>query len=353
LSGQAARVETPPRQEFFVRPWSACQSAWSKLAARANGATLYHDGRWLGLLEQAYGFEVLVAAIAAGSELLAACLLARSANALRPRIVALPFSDACPPLAVEPAIVPVLLEALAGRPMARGGYEIRGAALPAPWQVANCFDEWVIDLTRPRAELSRRTASHFRRQVRRAIQNGLSVRCGSSIDDLYTFYQLMAETRHRKGLPVQPLRFFKRALALFSPVGDLEIWSATEKGRVVAAGIALKAFDCLHYKWSARRLGCSSGAAHLLTWSMIERHAAMARALNLGRTDARNAGLVRFKMEAGAQAVPLPYSFYPQAPGRISAEVLSGPMLMLSQVWRRLPGFATRTLGSALYRYLA
>lgn len=337
----------------MVQPWTTCRSAWRNLATRANGATLYHDERWLNLLEQVYGFKIVVAGIADGADLNAACLLARTKNPFKSRFVALPFSDTCPPLGVDAALVGALSEALTAQPMPRGGYEIRGTALPDPWRVVDCFGEWTVDLTRPVAELSRRTASHFRRQVRRALENGLSVRCGSSIDDLYAFYQLMAETRHRKGLPVQSLRFFKRAHELFSPIGDIEIWSVNDKDRVIASGLVLRAFDCLHYKWSARRTDSAAGAAQLLIWSMIERHAGITRSLNLGRTDARNSGLVRFKKEAGAEAVPLPYSFYPAAPSQVSAEVLSGPMLLLSHAWRRLPAIATRALSSALYRYMA
>ena len=250
-------------------------------------------------------------------------------------------------------MIPLLGDALVAHPLPRGGCEIRGAALPEPWRVEDCFGEWMVDLTRPMAELSRRTASHFRRQVRRANETGLSVRCGSSIDDLYAFYELMTETRHRKGLPVQSLRFFKRAHELFSPLGDLEIWSVMEKGRVIASGLMLRSFDCLYYKWSARSTNSPAGAAQLLIWSTIERHAGLTPALNLGRTDARNTGLVRFKKEAGADPVPLPYSFYPTAPAQVSAEALSGPMALVSRVWRRLPRIATRALSPALYRYLA
>ncbi|HKD69626.1 MAG TPA: GNAT family N-acetyltransferase [Candidatus Binataceae bacterium] len=340
-------------KRFVVQSLASCRPSWKQLATRANGATLYHDERWLRLLEEVYGFKITVAGVYEGSSLEAACLLARTRNPFKPRFLALPFSDTCPPLAADPALMPLLGNALTMHPMPRAGCEIRGVALPEPWRVVDCFGEWTVDLTRPLAELSRRTASHFRRQVRRGIESGLSVRCGSSIDDLYGFYQLMAETRHRKGLPVQSLRFFKRAHELFSPIGDSEIWSVIEKGSVIAAGLMLRSFDCLHYKWSARRTDCPAGAAQLLIWSAIERHAGITSSLNLGRTDARNAGLVRFKKEAGAKPAPLPYSFYPKAPAQVSAEVLSGPMLLLSRAWRRLPKTATRTLGSALYRYMA
>lgn len=348
-------VSAAPRhgEEVALQRWSCGQQLWRNLATPANGATLYHDERWLRLLEQSYGFEITMAAIRDGAGLGAACILAQTKNPFKRRLVALPFSDTSPPLAVDPGLIPLLADGLAAQKPPRGGYEIRGIALPSPWQVADCFSEWSIDLKRPLAEISRRSASHFRRQVRRALEGGLSVRCGSSLEDLYGFYQLMMETRHRKGLPVQSMGFFKRAHQLFSPAGDIEIWSVSQNGRVIAAGLMLRAFDCLHYKWSARRADSFSGAAHLLLWNAIERHHGITGSLNLGRTDVRNAGLVRFKKEAGAEPSALPYSFYPSAPNQVSAEVLSKPMRVLSQAWRRLPPFATRALSAAVYRYMA
>ncbi len=353
MSTLAMSAASRQSEELVLEKRASGNQSWRNLATPANGATLYHDERWLRLLEQAYGFEITIAGIRDGTELGAACLLARTKNPFNRRSLALPFSDSCPPLATDPGLLPLLGEGLIGQTAPRGGYEIRGIALPAPWQVVDCFGEWSVDLRRPIAEISRRSASHFRRKVRRSIEDGLSVRCGSSLEDLYAFYQLMMETRHRKGLPVQSIRFFKRAHELFSPASDIEIWSVTQRGQVIAAGLMLRAFDCLHYKWSARRTDSPSGAAHLLLWSVIERHTGITGSLNLGRTDVRNAGLVRFKKEAGAEPSALPYSFYPKAPSQISAEVLSGPMLMLSQVWRRLPPLATRALSTAIYRYMA
>jgi Acetyltransferase (GNAT) domain len=342
-----------PDGQWILRPWTSGDETWNDLATADNGATLYHDPRWLRLLEEAYGFKIVIAAIAHGSQLAAACLLARAKNPFKPRLVALPFSDTCPPLATDPSALCGLADGLMRQAPSRGGCEVRGVALPDPWQVVNCFEDWAVDLRRPLAELQRRCASHFRRQVRRAVETGLSVHCGSSLDDLYDFYQLMVETRSHQGIPVQPLRFFKRVHQLFSPAGDIEIWSVRQGGQPIVSGLMLRSFGGLHYKWSARRADSQAGAAQALTWSVIERHAGISQSLNLGRADSRNTGLVRFKKESGAEPAPLPYSFYPSAPNQVSAEVLSGPMKVLSQAWRRLPPSATRALSTLIYRYMA
>lgn len=346
--------ENPPlRGEFEMRPWVRGPQPWTSLATPGNGATLSHDDRWLRLLQRAYGFKIAVATVSDGCEPAAACVLARSNNPLNPRVIGLPFSDSCPPLAIDQSASAELAGSLLEQRMWRGGFELRGIALPAPWQVVDCFAQWSLDLRQSAAQLERRCAAHFRKKARRAAESGLSVQCGSSLEELYGFYGLMLQTRSRQGVPVQPLRFFKLVRELFSPGGDFEIWSVHQRGRLLACGIILRAFGTLHYKWSARSIDGDSGASHLLCRSVIEKHAGAAVSFNLGRTDVRNAGLVRFKKEAGAEAAALPYSFYPNAPKQVSAEVLSGTALVLSQVWRRLPLRATRVLSSALYRYMA
>ena len=136
-------VEPGSNPRFTVRRWDSHREAWNNLTNADNGATLYHDERWLQALEQAYGFEIVIAAIADGCAS-AACLLARTKNPFKPRLVALPFSDTCAPLASDPSAIPPLLEAISARASARGGCELRGIAAPPPWQRVDCFDEWMV-----------------------------------------------------------------------------------------------------------------------------------------------------------------------------------------------------------------
>jgi hypothetical protein len=200
----ALRDNPPPLREFELRPWSGGAQPWTSLATAAHGATLAHDERWLRVLQRAYGFKLAVASIGAGAQPGAACVLARSRNPFNPRAIALPFSDTCPPLAIDQSALNDLVDGLMGQRIGRAGCELRGIALPAPWQVVNCFAEWNVDLRQTAAQLERRCAAHFRRKARRAAESGLSVHCGSSLAELDGFYGLMLQTRSRQGVPVQP-----------------------------------------------------------------------------------------------------------------------------------------------------
>ena len=131
------------------------------------------------------------------------------------------------------------------------------------------------------------------------------------------------------------------------------MWIARENHEDVASAVFLRDGDVVHYKWGARRSNNRSCANHLLFWNAIEEFANRTRLLDLGRTDIRNQGLMRFKNELGASASPMPSSFYPRAPRQVSPEVLTGSRAIVARIWRRLPIFATELAGRVTYRFLA
>jgi GNAT acetyltransferase-like protein len=337
-----------------VRPWEEGREAWDRLISVASGVNLYHRVRWIETLRRSYGLRLYLAiAESDRGEPMAACVFARSKNPFAPRLVSLPFSDSCPPLAVDPDASRQLVGWLAAHKLARGGYEIRGLGAPAPWAVADCFCNWILDVSRPLATIERGLSSSCRRKIRSAQNGGVEIDRATGLPAIRRFYILMAEARRRQGVPVQPLRFFELLHQLFDDGKDVELCFASQRGRDVACDFILRDGDWLYYKWGARRTESPFGATQLLMWSVIQEHAGKSRFFDLGRTDKRNAGLNQFKRELGAVAHPVPYAFFPEAPSRISAEVLSPRDRVLAAIWSRLPLPATRVLSSALYGYLA
>jgi len=73
---------------------------WAELVARAPAASIFHHPAWLGLLRRRYGYPIAGAAVLdAGGRPLAGLPIALVSSPLTGRrLVALPFSDSCPPL---------------------------------------------------------------------------------------------------------------------------------------------------------------------------------------------------------------------------------------------------------------
>jgi hypothetical protein len=338
--------------ELAIEPLSKALPRWRALLQEMDGATLYHREPWLRALERAYRLKLSVATLSADGRIIAGCVFARGAHPLRPRMVSLSFSDFCPPLSLDDQAREILLSALAANPPAPR-LEIRGVEPSAQWIAERSFQRWVLDLSRPAAPVISEMSRHFRYNARRAATSGVRVEKGSSAEHVRRFYRLQLQARRRLGLPAQPLGFFLAVRDEFAPEANVELWFATRKGRDFAALFVLRDGCTLHCKWSARAIDSPQGVSHLLNTALVEEYAGRVSALDLGRADARNAGLVRFKSELGARAFALPYAYFPKAPRNRSSEAMGLFGRAASRVWRHLPAPLARLVGASLYRFFA
>ncbi len=336
--------------QLKLQRFSEGAASWRALLASAPGVTLYHRESWARLLTRAYGLSLWLALLEEGTEVIAGCLFARSP--ISRRFTSLSFSDQCPPLTRRADGDRQLLERLAARADSHASYEVRGIGGVAGWQTVECFANWQLDLDRSLTRIESGLALNFRRNLRRASRQAITIERGSSIELVRRFYAMQLQSRRRMGLPPQPWRFFELAREIFGECGGFEVWIARENGEDVASAVFLTDRDVVYYKWGARRANYRSLANHLLFWRAIEEFAGRARILDLGRADIRNQGLMRFKAELGASAVTLPSSYYPRAPKQVSSEVLTGGRAFLAGIWSRMPMVATRLAGRFLYRYL-
>lgn len=343
---QSLPMESLERSEVHLRPLSTRLAQWNKFVASVRTATLYHRGPWLDLLREAHGVEIQVATVEAGSEIIAGCLLARSRRPFSRRLISLPHCDLCPPLSKDGNGLAALFDGLA-----RTGhrYELRGVLAPAPWKAVDCFAHWSISMQRPIEMVH----PDFRRNARRAAEAGVRVSKGSGLEYVKRFYTLQLATRRRQGIPPRPFRYFRALHRIFSARGQVEVWLAQHNGRDAAAQLLIRDGDCIYGAGNARAMHLPRGANHMLFMNVIEEYDGRVRAWHLGRTDVRNRGLNDFKRHSGAVATPLPYSFLPVTPCRVSAEVLSGPTRIASSLWRRLPLWSTRVLGATIYEMIA
>jgi hypothetical protein len=349
---QAATLRVISREpELKIVPLEQARTEWDALTGSHPEATLYHRGPWLEVLRRAFGVRPSVAIRGDSDSTRAACLLAQG-NPIRRSLISLPFSDFCPPLAVNDSARESLLSGLAAI-QNQPRLEMRGVAGNYPWNVLYHFQRWTLDLARPFPAIEKAADRETRRHLRRAREAGVSVECSRDAEAMDFFFNLQLESRRRLGVPSQPLKFFRTVYEVFAKLDSIEVWFALHQGKRIAAVVVLRDGNDLHAKWSARAAGMPDGASHMIFMAIAEHHAQHATSLDFGRTDSRNRGLSRFKRELGAAATDLPYSYFPQMPNVTSAENLTGVWQTASRVWRNLPLPVTRVLNNVTYRYLA
>jgi hypothetical protein len=346
-------LTTPDGGELRFASFAEHGEQWIKFAAQIPDATLYHSRPWVELLRAAHGIKILVATLEYRSGPVAGCLFARPTRPFARRLISLPDSEHCGPLAKDEEARNAFLSALASHPRARAGFEIHGAPTPpTPWETVDTFAQWTVEMQRPLEKLHQALDRDVRRNMRHAVEAGIAVERGDSLAYLRRFYRLHLDTRRRLGVPPRPFRYFKLLHQIFSRAGALSVWIARLRDNDLAGLVMLQDGDALYAKMNARSIDCPNGANHLMFVSAMDAFAGRVRRWDLGRVDVRNRGLRDFKKRLGATSTPLPYAYFPRAPRNISSEVLSGPTQILSQAWRRLPLWTTRVLGTVVYGFL-
>jgi CelD/BcsL family acetyltransferase involved in cellulose biosynthesis len=327
---------------------------WLRLAERAPQASVFHHPLWLGLLGRHYRYPLAVVAVLdAAREAVAGLPVALVASRLTGRrLVALPFSDTCPPLFAgdAPADAPARLAAAVDdlRRARDLPIEVR-AAFPELAAPITRFHQHRVDLTPGLEEVERRYASQVRRNVRKARREGVDVRRRVDAGALEDFYALHLRTRRRLGVPTQP-KAFVLGLGALLDAGHGFVSIAALGGRPVAAAVFLHAGGTLTYKYGASDPEFQQARPNNLVFSdaIAWGCAQGLRELDLGRTDLGHEGLRSFKRSWGADEQPLCHTYAggpPPDPGPSLAERVLAPVI------RRGPALTGRVIGEVLYRH--
>jgi Acetyltransferase (GNAT) domain len=325
---------------------------WSAFVARSPDASVFHHVGWLSLLREQYGYRILARCVTEGDRIVAGIPFAHVRSRLTgQRLVALPFSDVCPPVSDGDGGELALrtLAASITERYERDGIEVevRGALGDLPAR-GKSFYHHRLGLTSDIEAVRAGFNSRVRRGVARAERDGVEVIRGTSLRELDAFYRLHLRTRRRLGVPTQPKRFIRRFASLFEH-GLGFVLLSTWEGQPISGAVFLCFNGVLTYKYSASapealkqrpnhamlmeamRWGCEHGL----------------HTLDFGRTDLDGEGLRAFKRGWGAAERQVSYVGL----SRAQPALRSGVPGYLSKVISNSPPIAGRLVGEALYRH--
>lgn len=330
---------------------------WEQLRKRADGGTVFHHPAWLGLLQAQYGYKITAWCLEGEGARLAGGLpvaLVRS-RLTGTRLVALPFSDATPPLtdrAGGAAVAGFGAAVARTRAECKLDLEVHGEVDGAAGaHVVDAYVQHRLALERDvEAVRARFSKSQVKRGIAKARREGVVIDRGVDADALRRFYRLHQRTRRHQGVPTQPKRFILGFVELFR-AGLGFVLIARHDGCDIAAAVFLVAGGTLTYKYGAsdrRHLGLRPN--NLLFMEAIEWGCANGvRVLDFGRTDLENEGLRAFKRAWGAEEAPLRHTYFAERP---PAKVPGRAQRALGPLIRRAPAPFGRLVGEALYRHV-
>ena len=350
---------------FIVDPLA--DSRWDDLLARHPRASAFHSRGWLEALKRTYGYEPVVLTTTERGPLENGLAVCRVKTWLSRRLVSLPFSDHCDPLVdcsddLAAMIAFLVDEVRQGgwrsfelRPRAwelpPGGVEGSSEAGAVALGQTSAYTLHAVDLRGTAGEIFRRLhPSCTRRAIRRAEREGLQYDRGRSDSLLAAFYGLFRLTRHRLGLPPQPLSWFRNLVTCLGEA--VTIHTASKDGKPVAAILTLSFKRNLVYKFGGsdahnHRLG---GMPFLFWRAIQDARDSGVEEFDLGRSDLNQPGLIAFKDHLGAPRSTLTYFRHPA--GRAGHAGRDRALGVVRRVFAHLPDSVLDLAGKFFYRHL-
>ncbi|MGH2839098.1 MAG: GNAT family N-acetyltransferase [Thermoleophilaceae bacterium] len=324
---------------------------WEDFVGRAARATMFHHPAWLALLAGQYRYDFAASCVLDGDGRVVAGLpWARIDSRLTgTRLVALPFSDACPPL-TDGASEEELARAVDEHRTPTGlGLEVRWGMDSLSGEAVQRYWRHTLRLEEDSAAVERRARAGIRRGASKARREGLTFERRTDAAAIDAFYKLHLRTRKHQGVPTQAKRFIDGLGSLFDR-GHGFVALVLDGDRPVAAAVFLQLRDHLIYKYGASDRAALSKRPNNLLFSEVIRWGCEAgcRELDFGRTDLHHDGLREFKLGWGTEESPLHHTYsgmdVPDS-GESAMQRLMGPAI------RHSPPSVSRLVGVALYRH--
>ncbi len=352
----------------ILTPWD--HEEWDRYVAGHPGATMYHTSAWCRVVSETgrYAVRCPVTRSAGGISGLVPALEIRS-RLTGNRLVCLPFSDVCYPLADDESAADAIVRGIVelrekrglafaemrGAPAVRSGtFDSVAAADRLGFQSHHHFLSYVLPLDRDTDKVKKTfSKTAVRQTINKSARLGVTVRQGQGPDDLKDFFRLYALNRKRHGIPPQPIRFFSLIMERLLDEPRAMLYLAEFEGRAVASLIAVRYRGTVYAKYE----GIDESYRHVLPvyallWKSIE-DACLAgeRWYDFGRTAADNVGLNEFKSRWGTERIDLPYLFYPPREGLSVVKGSSLQYRLFTAAFRRMPVGVSVRLGARLFRH--
>ena len=331
---------------------------WRKLVDQAP-SDVFHSPSWIQVLTDTYGWDAHAYVILDDrGEPCAGIPFCRITDIFGERIVALPFSDYCDPIANDPNAWRVLVDQLL-REHRLIIVRCLHSNLPLADERFSAFKQakWHgLDLRPELGAIWNAMHDSTHRAIRKSQREGLVVRLAQSEDELRAFFEMHLKIRKYKyGLLAQPYSFFQNIWRRFVEAQQGFLLLALCGDKIVAGDLFLECKDTLYYKFNASLPGDLSHRPNdLLIWEGIQRGKNRGlKLLDFGLSDIDQEGLVRYKRKFGTEEKTISFVRHEPNGGPTAAE--KEMRALLGKLTTRftdqlVPDLVTEKAGEDLYR---
>ena len=352
----AARTTTADAPFRLVDPLqSESGQRWDGLAKSATNATVFHTSAWAKVLAESYRYRpaYMIFDHGNGTEMLLPMMEVKSIIT-GTRGVSLPFTDYCETLTTGGPSLVELPEQIKEYARGRGwkSIEFRGFTGIDAAPSASYYGH-ILSLTPNADVLFAGMTGSTRRNVRKAIKEGVEISTSDSEESVKKYYRLHCVTRKRQGVPPQPYSFFRNIHKRLIAEDNGFVVLASKGGVVIAGAVYLSFGKRAMYKFGASKYEYQNLRANsLVMWEAIKKlQRSGFQSLCFGRTDLHRTGLRRFKMGFGAAERVINYH---KLDMRTSTFVKpsSSTSERYESIFKAMPVPLLRMAGAILYRHV-
>ncbi len=272
------------------------------------------------------------------------------------RGVSLPFTDYCEPIIEKTISIQDIFSYLTeyGKQVGWKYIEIRGNGnSPHDLPVSSYYYGHILDLSQNEEQIFSGFRSSTRRNIKKAIKEGVKVNVSNSLKSIREFYRLNCITRKDHGQPPQPYYFFKKIYDHIISKNYGMVVSASYKGKIIAGAVYFHFGKKALFKYGASDKKYQHVRANnIVMWEAIKRYCKQGYStFCFGRTEQENPGLRQFKSGWGAEEKIIKYYKYDLK----KSAFLNGNSRMSelhNKVFNKMPIPLLKVVGSVLYKHI-
>lgn len=329
---------------------------WDDLIDTLDGYGIFHSSAWVKVIVETYQCNPVYFVQTNGKKFTTLIPIMEINSKLTGyRGVSLPFTDYCEPIHNHRSHLIDLINQIIqyGKKVGWKYFELRGGKDFYGNITPSCsFYKHELKLNQEYEQLFSDFRSSHKRNINKAIREGVEISLHNSLNAMNEFYKLQCLTRKKHGLPPQPFRFFKKIHEHVISKKLGQIVFASYRKKIISGAVFLNFRNKVLYKFGASDFKYQYlRANNLIMWKAIKWYSTRGYvSLNFGRTNMGNVGLRRFKLGWGPEEEVLNYYRYEMNKKKY-IQVKSKETGLHNIVFRNIPIPISRIIGSHLYKH--
>jgi len=329
---------------------------WDDLILSHSDYSFFHSSGWAEVLYKSYGYTPLYFTVFQNGRI-SALLPLMEVNSLLTgkRGVSLPFTDYCGPIINGNIQIQDLLDYIIeyGKKCYWKSLEIRNGNNLLPLTLPSItYLGHALSLSEKEDQIFSGFRDSTKRNIKRALKEGVEVGIFTSFDSVKEFYRLHCLTRRDHGLPPQPYRFFKNIYQYVISKGSGIVVLTSYQSKYIAGAVFFHLGRKVLYKYGASdRRYQHLRANNLVMWEAIKWYSQNGyKSLCFGRTEPENQGLIQFKSGWGTTEQQINYYRY-DFRKELFISTQSRVIGFYNKIFRKMPIPLLKKFGSILYKH--